>query len=131
MNPYEQVGHLAIQAGIDKQRIGQAIPAITAELAKMVRTGITTEELHRAKEYVKGKFVLSLEDSENVAGWLGKQALFQRTVKTDSERMADIEKVTRRAVERVARQVLRPKAYRLSIVGPYADRERFVKLLHA
>ncbi len=131
VNPYEQVGHLAIQAGIDKQRIGQAIPAITAELAKMVRTGITTEELHRAKEYVKGKFVLSLEDSENVAGWLGKQALFQRTVKTDSERMADIEKVTRRAVERVARQVLRPKAYRLSIVGPYADRERFVKLLHA
>lgn len=129
VNPYEQVGHLAIHAGIDKQRIGKAIPAITAELAKLVRSGITAEELHRAKEYVKGKFVLSLEDSENVAGWLGKQALFQRKVKTDIERMADIEKVTRKAVEQVARHVLRPSAYRLAIVGPYTDQARFAKLL--
>lgn len=130
VNPYEQVGHLAIQAGIDKQRIDKAIPAITAELTKVARDGITAEELHRAKEYVKGKFVLSLEDSENVAGWLGKQALFQRKVKTDTERIADIEKVSRKAVEQVAQQVLRPSAYRLAIVGPYTDTQRFTKLLH-
>jgi predicted Zn-dependent peptidase len=130
VNPYEQVGHLAIQAGIDKQRIDQAIPAITAELAKVTRTGITAEELHRAKEYVKGKFILSLEDSENVAGWLGKQVLFQRKVKTDAQRIAEIERVTRRAVEQVGRQVLRPSAYRLAIVGPFADPQRFTKLLH-
>jgi len=130
VNPYEQIGHLAIQAGIDKQRIDQAIPAITAELAKVAQHGVTAEELHRAKEYVKGKFVLSLEDSENVAGWLGKQALFQRKVKTDAERITEIEKVTRRAVEQVARQVLRPSAYRLAIVGPYTDQARFAKLLH-
>jgi len=129
VNPYEQVGHLTIQAGIDKHRIDKAIPAITAELVKIVRTGITAEELYRAKEYVKGKFVLSLEDSENVAGWLGKQALFQRKVKTDAERMADIEKITRRAVEQVARQVLKPNAYRLAIVGPYTDHKRFARLL--
>ncbi|MDP2789515.1 MAG: pitrilysin family protein [bacterium] len=129
VNPYEQVGHFAIQAGIDKQRIDQAIPAITAELAKVVRSGVTAEELHRAKEYVKGKFILSLEDSENVAGWLGKQALFQRQVKTDAERIVDFEKVTRRSVEQVARQVLRPSAFRLAIVGPYTDQARFARLL--
>jgi len=129
VNPYEQVGHLAIQAGIDKQRIDQAIPAITSELAKVVKHGVTAEELHRAKEYVKGKFVLSLEDSENVAGWLGKQALFQRKVKTDAERIRDIEKVSRKAVDQVARQVLRPGAFRLAIVGPYTDQQRFTKLL--
>ncbi|MEK7640085.1 MAG: pitrilysin family protein [Patescibacteria group bacterium] len=129
VNPYEQVGHLAIQAGIDKNRVDQAIPAITSELAKLVRNGITAEELHRAKEYIKGKFILSLEDSENVAGWLGKQALFQRKVKTDRERIADFEKVTRRAIENVARQVLRPRAYRLAIVGPYTDHKQFTRLL--
>ena len=94
-----------------------------------MRNGITAEELHRAKEYIKGKFILSLEDSENVAGWLGKQALFQRKVKTDRERIADFEKVTRRAIENVARQVLRPRAYRLAIVGPYTDHKQFTRLL--
>ena len=131
VNPYEKTGHFCIQAGIDTGRISQAIPAIVAELKKITTDGITAEELYRAKEYVKGKFILSLEDSENVAGWLGKQALFHTTVKTANQRLTEIARVSKSQVEAVARQVLKPKAFRLAVIGPYERLERFAKLLRA
>ncbi len=129
VNPYEQVGHFSVQAGIDKHRITQAIPAIVRELRKAARTGVTLEELTRAKEYVKGKFILSLEDSENVAGWLGKQALFEHSVRSAAQRLADIQKISLRSVNAIAAQVLRPGALRLSIIGPYTSATPFAKLL--
>lgn len=129
VNPYEQVGHFMVQAGIDKRRITQAIPAIVRELVQVAQKGVTAEELTRAKEYVKGKFILSLEDSENVAGWLGKQALFERSVRTTAQRLAAVNAVTQRSVNAAAAHVLRQRAFRLAIIGPYASAQPFAKLL--
>lgn len=128
-NPYEQVGHVAIQAGLDKNRIMQAIPAILGSIEKVAQGDISAEEVRRAKEYIKGKFILGLEDSESLAGWLAKQALFQKAVKTPAARLAAIEKVTLAQVQAVAKKVLRRDAFRLALIGPYQDAAAFAKFL--
>ncbi len=128
-NPYERIGHLVIQAGLDKNRIMQAIPAILESVGNVAAGDISAEEVRRAKEYIKGKFVLGLEDSESLAGWLAKQALFQRGVKNPTQRLAAIEKVTLAQVRAVAKAVLQRDAFRLALIGPYQDRQAFAKFL--
>jgi len=87
------------------------------------------EELRRAKEYIKGKFILDLEDSENIAGWLGKQALFMPKIKTAIERIKEIEAVKLSEVKAVAKRLLDQSKFHLAIIGPYKDEKVFSKFL--
>jgi len=129
LSPYEDIGHFQIQAGLDKNRINQAIPAILNEVGKMRKGEFQPEELRRAKEYIKGKFILDLEDSENIAGWLGKQALFMPKIKTAIERIKEIEAVKLSEVKAVAKRLLDQSKFHLAIIGPYKDEKVFSKFL--
>ncbi|PIR51882.1 hypothetical protein COU77_03335, partial [Candidatus Peregrinibacteria bacterium CG10_big_fil_rev_8_21_14_0_10_49_16] len=70
---YLDAGTLSTGAGVDQSRLEEAIKLIINEYMVCARDGITDEELHRAKEYLKGKIVLNLEDTEELAHFYGKQ----------------------------------------------------------
>ncbi|RJO59416.1 insulinase family protein [Candidatus Parcubacteria bacterium] len=129
LSPYQDLGHFQIQAGLDKNRISEAIPAILGELQKMRRGEFRTEELNRAKEYMKGKFILDLEDSENLAGWLGKQALFLPEIKTVKTRLAEIDQVTSAKVKKLAKTIFQPRRFHLAVIGPYRQERAFLRFL--
>ncbi len=81
------------------------------------------------KEFLKGKLVLRLEDSEEYAHLLGKfQVLYNKTL-TLEEILAEVDMVTAEDVQRVARDLFREDTMYLSIIGPYSDKERFRKLM--
>lgn len=126
---YKDVGNLKIQAGLDKSRIGEAITLILKELKDILKNGITDEELRRAKEYIKGKTILALEDSSNLAGFFGKQELLHKEVLTPEEKFARIEKVTVKEVEGVARDIIQEKMLRGAIIGPFKKEQKFLDLL--
>ncbi|MFA6953091.1 MAG: pitrilysin family protein [Patescibacteria group bacterium] len=130
LSPYEDIGHFQVQAGLDKTRIKEAIPAILQEISKMQKGDFSPEELRRAKEFIKGKFILELEDSENIAGWMGKQALFMKKIKTAKERIAEVEAVKINEVKKIAKQVLDIKNFHLAIIGPYKDQKVFEKFIN-
>lgn len=129
LSPYEDIGHFQIQAGLDNNRINEAIPAILNEVDKMRKGKFWPEELRRAKEYIKGKFILDLEDSGNIAGWLGKQALFMPKIKTAGERIKEIEAVKLTEVKTVAKRLLDQSRFHLAIIGPYKQEKVFSKFL--
>ena len=72
---YLDTGALSIRAGVDQSRLDEAITAIAHELREAAVKGITSEELSRAKEFMKGKVTLGLEDSEELAHFFGRQQL--------------------------------------------------------
>ena len=86
-------------------------------------------ELRKAKEFIKGKLVLSLEDSEEYAHLLGKYQVLYNRIKTPEEIMEAIEKVTPADLTRVARDLIKQENMYLTIIGPYEDEERFTKLM--
>lgn len=129
VNTYEDTGNLMIQAGLDKKRIKEAITAILGELKQARDRGVTPEELHKAKEYVKGKLVLDLESSENVASWIGKQELLRRKVITPAEQIRRVERVTLRDIAAVASDLLKTNRVSLSLIGPYKGTAEFAALL--
>ncbi len=125
----EDVGAFYIEAGLDKKRFKEAVTAIVAELKKLIKDGVTTEELRRAKDHVRGKTTLAFEDSAVQAEWYGKQWLFQRKVETPEERMRRYEKVTRADVRRIAKQLFVPQHMASAVIGPFGAKQNVTKLI--
>lgn len=126
---YSDVGNFVTQAGVDVVRIDDAISVMLEEFAKVRLNSITSEELVKAKEYLKGRFILELEDSRNVAALFSSEELLEEDIKTPEDIMKEIDSVTLDDVTLVANDIFRENTLNLAVIGPYKEEERFGKLL--
>src|SRR3989338_1659434 len=126
---YDDVGVFAIRAGLDAKRLKEASKVIRAEIAKVVKNGVTAKELAMAKDNVRGAMMLQLEDSSASAEFVGRQELFLKEASTAQERMARFDAVTRADILRAAREVLDVKQLSVAGIGPFASEEAFLKEL--
>lgn len=127
---YLDNGYLATAAGVDTKRAKKAIEVILEEYQKMSKLSqISQKELNKAKEFVKGRLILDLEDSRNVASLYGTQELLEGEIRTPKEMMAQIDKVTKEDVTRVAGEFFANQRLNLAIVGPFKEKDGFEKIL--
>jgi predicted Zn-dependent peptidase len=126
---YIDGGVLVTNAGVDLKRIEEAITGIIAEYKKVVDEDVPAKELQKAKSYLKGKMVLSLEDSEEFAHLLAKYELLHGVIKSPEEIMKMIDKITVEDIRRIAGEVLREDKMKLAVIGPFSDEKHFEGLL--
>jgi predicted Zn-dependent peptidase len=124
---YQDIGKYGIFAGVDKDRIMEAIEVILDELKKIKKFGITKEELIRAKNYIDGSLNLQMEDSASLAKWYAKQSLFAKKISTPKERLKKIKKVTSDNIKKIANQLFNGKI--LVIIGPFKNKKPFLRIL--
>ena len=129
VDSYTDVGLLAASAGVDNNRLEQAIQAIISEFKKMKDEPVSDEELERAKQFILGKLLLSVEDSERVAEMYGMQLLLRERIETLSEMEARVNAVTKEDIQRLANQLFTDEWLRLAVIGPHSDSEKLNKLL--
>ena len=125
----QDTGSMMIYAGVDPHRAPEALQAILDELECLRNEPVPSQELRKAKEYLKGRLVLGLEDSFSRAAWVAYQTLFTNTVKSPEEVLAAYEAVTVDDVQAVARKLINPAAYNLAAVGPFGKGEALQKLI--
>lgn len=118
----EDTGILTIQAGLDKNRIVEAVAAIAHELQELRHKGVSDDELRKAKEYIRGMMSILLEDSENIASWWGKQALFHKKMNTPAQYLQKIQAVRSQQIQHYAQKTLRTAYANLAVIGPYTQR---------
>ena len=126
---YLDAGILSTRAGVDQSRLEEAITAILHEYGICAAEGVTEEELQRAKEYLKGKITLSLEDSEERAHFYGKQLLLYPHTRDIPAYFHEIDKVSKLQVDALAKRLLTEDALRLVVIGKESDEEKFRKML--
>lgn len=127
---YLDAGSVSTRAGVDQSRVAEAITAIRAEYALAAKDGFDQDELTRAKEYLKGKITLSLEDSEERAHFYGKQQLLYPAVRTVEDYFAEIDKVSLAQVNALAKKLFGdPTAQRLVVISKEEDTKVFEKLM--
>ncbi|XOU93910.1 MAG: M16 family metallopeptidase [Candidatus Kerfeldbacteria bacterium] len=129
VNLYQDTGTLMIQAGLDKSRLSPAITEILKELKKLKQSGVTKNELCKAKDYLEGKLTLQLEASDSVASWLSRQELLENKIITPAELVKKLEKVTVQDVSKVANELIKTNRINLSLIGPYKNNSEFKGLL--
>ena len=128
---YQDVGHMTSFAGLDPKRVEEGIEVIVNEYAKIAssKSQITKPELEKAKEFLKGHFVLELEDSRAVAALFAQSEILEDEIETPEELIEKIDKVTMEEVEAAAKKYFKQDQLNLAIIGNFPDRQRFEKLL--
>jgi len=126
---YTDSGFLITRAGVRLESIDEAIKIVLQEFQDLREKKVAVRELKRTKELLKGRMILALEDSGQVASRYGYQTLLEKKIRTPKEAMELIDKVTPDDIQRVAKNIFSPKKLNLAIIGPYKTETRFKKLL--
>src|SRR3984893_2245241 len=116
--------HLGVYLGVDPKKAIEAIRAVIAEMHALCESDLAEEELHRAKEFTKGRLRLDLETTNGVAFWLTYQELLLGSIKTIEEEVEIVDAITAADVRRVANEVLRAPV-QMAVIGPFAKDAAF------
>jgi predicted Zn-dependent peptidase len=126
---YTDAGSLYSQAGVDINRIDEAVTTIASELKKIATEPVPTDELEKSRNFTKGRFVLSLESPQGLILFGLRKEILERRAPDPEEVLAGVDAVTAEDVQRVAQDVIAGERLRLAVIGPFDDAERFEKLL--
>jgi predicted Zn-dependent peptidase len=126
---YKDAGAFYTRAGVSLGKVEDSVRLVSEEYCRLQREKVGGKELKRAKDYIKGRFILALEDSFNVASRYAIQAVVEKKIRTPEETLALIEKVTAADIKRVAKKLLRPEKMNLAVIGPYKNQAKLRKLI--
>jgi len=127
--PFTDCGYLVTQAGVDTKRIETAISAVLGEYKKIAEKGIPEDELKKSKDHLTGKMTLLLEASDAQASFYGLQDVLEKEILTPEQTYDKINKVSSSDVRKVAKDIFRPQKLNLALIGPFEDKEKFLKLI--
>jgi predicted Zn-dependent peptidase len=126
---YTDTGTLYSQAGVDLNRIDDAISTIAGELKKMAEEQVPSDELEKARSFAKGRFVLQTESPQGLIQFGLRREVLEGGAVEPQEVLDGLDAVTAEDVQRVAQDVIGGNQLTLAVVGPFDDPERFEKLL--
>lgn len=126
---YVDCGYLATQAGVEHENLEVTIKTILDEYRKTTVEKVSDKELRNAKDYIKGKSVMGLEQSDEVAMYCADQEVRKNKIMTPEEYFENVEKVTKEDILRVAKEVFADNRLNLAIIGPHRNSKRLEKIL--
>jgi predicted Zn-dependent peptidase len=128
---YTDAGSLFAQAGVDIERIDEAVTTITTELHKIADEKVPADELDKARNVAKGRFVLQTESPHGLVMYGLRREVLEGEVPEPEEVLAGLDAVTADDVQRVAQDVIGGSGLNLALIGPFEQdqQERFEKLL--
>jgi predicted Zn-dependent peptidase len=124
---YTDSGLVATYVGTRADNVEEACAVIGAELERLRSEPVSTEELARAKESVKGRLVLSSESTAARMTRISRATLFDLPIDSLDEMLAKVDAVTVDDLTELATELY--GAERLSAACVGADEECFRKAL--
>jgi predicted Zn-dependent peptidase len=123
------VGTFSASSGVENGKVFQVIEAILQEFAKLKKEKVKEDELRKAKDYIKGKTMLSFENVESKIGFYGFQELLTNEMISIEDVLKKIESVTAEDIQNAAKDIFQEEKLNLAIVGPFKDKKDFEKIL--
>jgi len=121
---HADTGLWGIYAGCLPSKADEVLSICTAEVAKVIESGLTDAELERGKGQVRGGIVLGLEDPSSRMTRLGKSELVYPGLEPVDDVLAAIDAVTHDDIRAIADEVL-SRSKVLAVVGPFEDDSAF------
>jgi len=128
---YTDVGSLFSQAGVDIDRVDEAVTTISDELKKITDEAVPSDELEKARNVAKGRFVLQTESPHGLIMFGLRREVLEGQAAEPEEILAGLDAVAVEDVQRVAQDVIGGHGLNLALIGPFEQdqQERFEKLL--
>lgn len=122
---YSDAGLFGVQAVASPQDIGKVLKAVVDMMGQLTKSGVTDEELQRAKQKLKAMVYMDSEDSANVLDCMAPEALLAGEVFVAAAVEKAIDGVTVDTVNKVAKRIINGRPT-MAAVGdlvntPYLD----------
>ncbi len=118
LNSFHDAGCLGVYAGTATEKVKQVIELVLAEFCELKSKPITQEELQRAKDYLKGSLLLSLESSTSRMGNVARQEMYFGRYISQDEIARSVDAVTAQQVQKVAQEFFHRNRLAITVLGP-------------
>ncbi len=125
---YTDAGSLYAQSGVDIKRIDEAVTTIVEQFRLLADEAVPAEELEKARNFAKGRFVLQLESPHGMIMFGLRRSVLEGRADEPKAVLEALDAVTAEDVQRVAREVV-DDGFHLAVIGPFDDAARFEALL--
>jgi predicted Zn-dependent peptidase len=126
---YTDAGTLFAQGGVDIDRIDEAVSTIVKEFGRIAAEPVEADELEKARNFAKGRLVLSLEDPKGTILFGLRGEVLEGRIREPDEVLAGFDAVTLDDIQRVAQDVISENRLNLAVIGPFQEPARFEELL--
>ena len=118
------VGELHIHAGVDNNKIVKSISGVVDEILVLKDQTVALEELKRAKEFIKGQFLLAMEATSTRMLWLGDRLFVHKNIPEVKSVLENIDNVTAREIRVAAREIFQSDLSNLALIGKITVAEK-------
>ena len=96
-----QNGVYSIYAGVTASKAVEVYQLLLDEMQELLKNGLSKEEFTRAKEQLKGNYILGLESTNSRMNAIGRSMVMTGKVRTAEQTLEGIEKVTMDDVQQI------------------------------
>jgi predicted Zn-dependent peptidase len=121
VSTFQDTGAVGVYAGVAMDRLEESIRAILGQMDRFRQELVPQKELDKAREFVKGRLALSLEDSFTMAAWYTRQVLLGPEVLYPEQVISRYDAIEPSDIQRVACKFFRQELLNLAVVGPFTD----------
>jgi len=115
---YSDCGYIAIYLGAEKKFINKALSLIADEIEVLAGKPVSRSEMEDAREFVKTGLYLAADNMESVMMRIARNELILKRYFTLEEVAAAFDRVSRREVQALARELFSGRDLALAAVGP-------------
>lgn len=127
-NKFADTGYFAMYIGCEPGRAVKAAQAAIEQLQRLATTPVEGAELAKAKAYLRGRLLLSLEGTGSMSHYLGQQLLLMGRIMTPDEILAEVDAVSPADLCALAAAIL-DRGLRGAAIGPLGKIEKLETVL--
>ncbi len=106
LNSFYDVSSFGVYLSTNEKMIDKALSIVNREFRKLKNTKVSENELKKAKEAMKGHFILSLENTSSRMFRMAQSELYHNRVKSTDEIIKEIDSVSCEDIIRLANELL-------------------------
>lgn len=126
---YKDTGAFTVYAGVKLEKIEEALEVIKAELERITAEKVTTDELKKAKEMIRGRLAIWSESTNFLAEYFGTNFVLDEKIETFEEYIRKIDLVTLEDLQDIAKELFQKERMNLQIIAPLKNTDKFRRIL--
>ena len=130
LNLYRDAGTLVVYAGVAPEKASEVVNLILKEFAKLREDLVSPQELRRAKDYVKGSVMLSLESSSSRMTHLAQQLIYYGRYYRLEEILNAVDRVSAREIRHLANKMFNDATLALTALSSRNGRDLNAVAIH-
>lgn len=120
---YSNAGIINIYAGTGEKEMDQALECIKKEVDNIRQSGVTDEEVNRAREQIKGNFILGMENTSSRMMYMGRNILLKGYVDSQDEIVKKIDAITKQDINAISEKTLKWDKAAISILSSIKNKD--------